>query len=158
MIHTDADFLALAIEEAIQGVKARMGGPFGALVVQRGIILSRSSNRVLLLHDPTAHAEIMAIRMACEKLGHYQLEDCVLYASCEPCPMCLGAIYWARPIRWVYAATREDAARAGFDDRYIYDEFQQPMDARQIPAIQLSIAGALDPFDYWQTWGDRSLY
>ncbi|HKK79173.1 MAG TPA: nucleoside deaminase, partial [Phaeodactylibacter sp.] len=119
---TDRDFMEQAIRLAREGMEAGMGGPFGAVVVWKGQVIGQGQNRVLADGDPTAHAEMVAIRAACEHLGHFQLEGCTLYTSCEPCPMCLGAIYWARPDRLVYACDRRDASAVGFDDSFIYEE------------------------------------
>ena len=113
-------FMARAIELARMGVEMNIGGPFGCVVVRNGEIIGEGNNRVTSLNDPTAHAEVISIREACKKLGTFQLDNCSIYTSCEPCPMCLGAIYWARPERVYFAATQEDAAAAGFDDRFIY--------------------------------------
>ncbi|HOF08203.1 MAG TPA: nucleoside deaminase, partial [Bacteroidales bacterium] len=124
-INDDIYFLKLAIELAKENVK-NGGGPFGAVIVKDGQIIAKGTNRVTSHNDPTAHAEIVAIRQACEKLNDFQLTDCIIYSSCEPCPMCLGAIYWARPKKLVFAADKFDAANAGFDDSMIYDEIQLP--------------------------------
>jgi tRNA(Arg) A34 adenosine deaminase TadA len=113
-------FLGLAIAEAIRGAKAGQGGPFGAVIVKNGVVLAKASNAVVANNDPTAHAEVEAIRAACSALGSFQLDGCDIYASCEPCPMCLGAILWARPRAVYFAATREQAAAAGFDDAVFY--------------------------------------
>ncbi|MGC2236356.1 MAG: nucleoside deaminase, partial [Pyrinomonadaceae bacterium] len=115
----DEYFMSRAITLAQNGMDSNAGGPFGAIVVRHGEIIGEGSNRVTSTNDPTAHAEITAIREACQKLGSFQLENCTIYTSCEPCPMCLGAIYWARPERVVFACTREDAAKIGFDDQFI---------------------------------------
>lgn len=131
-------FLNLAIEEAKSSMLQGKGGPFGALIVKNGQIIAIGTNHVTSLNDPTAHAEIMAIRAACRKLGTFQLTDCELYTSCEPCPMCFGAVYWARLSRVYYAATKLDAARVGFDDSLIYQELQTPEDKRMIVASHVS--------------------
>src|ERR1700755_1901708 len=115
-------FMRRAIELAQNGVDNNQGGPFGCVIAKDGRVVGEGCNEVTSTNDPTAHAEIMAIRDACRRLGDYQLTDCDVYTSCEPCPMCLGALYWARPNRIVYAAGREDAAEAGFDDAFIYKE------------------------------------
>ncbi|MBK6966444.1 MAG: nucleoside deaminase [Bacteroidales bacterium] len=129
-------FMAEAIKLARQNISNGNGGPFGAVVVKDGIIIAKGSNHVTTWNDPTAHAEVVAIREACLKLGYFQLDGCDIYCSCEPCPMCLGAIYWARPDRIFYAAAREDAAKAGFDDEFIYRELGMTPDSRSIPAKQ----------------------
>lgn len=154
----DRAFLRQAIELAKQGVSAGLGGPFGCVIVRDGEVVGKASNGVTSMNDPTAHAEIVAIRDACRRLGHYQLTDCVLYASCEPCPMCLGAIYWARPKRVVYGATREQAAAAGFDDDFIYRELSVPLAERRIAFELLAEKGAEEVFRLWREKGDRSLY
>ncbi len=123
MIDNDPQFMRLAIELARQGMESNAGGPFGSIVVKNGKVIGEGSNRVTSSNDPTAHAEIVAIRDACKNMGSFRLDDCSIYTSCEPCPMCLGAIYWARPANVFFACTREDAAAAGFDDDYLYDEF-----------------------------------
>jgi len=133
-INDDIYFLKLAIELAKENVK-NGGGPFGAVIVKDGQIIAKGTNRVTSHNDPTAHAEIVAIRQACEKLNDFQLTDCIIYSSCEPCPMCLGAIYWARPKKLVFAADKFDAANAGFDDSMIYDEIQLPYSDRHLETI-----------------------
>ncbi|HOS49133.1 MAG TPA: nucleoside deaminase, partial [Bacteroidia bacterium] len=127
------DFMKAAILAASEGLKLGKGGPFGAVVVKDGKIIAVGSNHVTSTNDPTAHAEVMAIREACRVLGTYQLSDCEIYTSCEPCPMCMGAIYWARPKKVYYASTRHDAAAAGFDDSFIYDELNVDPKDRAIP-------------------------
>jgi guanine deaminase len=117
-------FLGLAVAEAIRGARAGQGGPFGAVVVKDGMVIAKEANAVVANNDPTAHAEVQAIRAACARLGSFQLDDCDVYASCEPCPMCLGAILWARPRAVYYAATRQDAAAAGFDDAVFYQTLE----------------------------------
>lgn len=149
------------IREVIRLAEAnvrRGGGPFAALVVRDGEVLAVGTNRVTTDNDPTAHAEIVAIREACRRLGHFQLSGCDLYTSCEPCPMCLGAIYWARPARVFYAATRHDAARAGFDDALIYDELERPGPERRIPFIHVPDRDAWAPFQAWLDHPDRTPY
>jgi guanine deaminase len=155
----DIYFIRQAIELAYSGMRNNEGGPFGAIVVKDGEIIGRGNNQVALHNDPTAHAEMVAIRDACSNLQHFQLEDCTLYSSCEPCPMCLGAIYWARPARIVYAASHHDAAEiAGFDDRFIYREIEKPVDKRKIPAQQLLREEGLGPFQEWRDKADKTLY
>src|SRR5512147_1167783 len=128
-------FMREAIHLAEQGMRTGRGGPFGCVVVRHGEIVGRGNNRVTSTNDPTAHAEIVAIREACRKLNSFQLEGCDIYTSCEPCPMCLGAIYWARPRRVIYANTREEAAAIEFDDEFIYKEINAKMEERKIPFI-----------------------
>ena len=141
------------MKEAIRLAREKMlageGGPFGAVVVAGDQVIGRGWNRVTSTSDPTAHAEIVAIREACRHLGAFQLDGCELYTSCEPCPMCLGAIYWARPARVFYAATRDDAKRAGFDDAFIYDEVALPIEERRIPMVPLSRESAIEVFRDW---------
>jgi guanine deaminase len=141
-------FLAEAIRLATDSV-AKGGGPFGCVIVKDGAILARATNAVTRDFDPTAHAEVVAIRDACRFLGSHQLEGCDLYASCEPCPMCLGAVYWARPRAVYFAATRQEAAATGFDDDLIYRELALPPEARQRPFVHVSLAAASEPFQAW---------
>ena len=138
-----------AIDLAKQNLKLKNGGPFGAVVVKDGKIIGRGVNSVTSQNDPTAHAEVNAIREACAVINSFQLDDCEIYSSCEPCPMCLGAIYWARPKKFYYAATREDAAKAGFDDSEIYREIQLPIQSRKIPSEQMMEIEANQIFQTW---------
>ncbi len=147
-----------AVELAVENVRAGRGGPFAALVVKDGAVIARGVNRVTATNDPTAHAEVVAIREACARLGSFQLDACDLYTTCEPCPMCMGAIYWARPHRVYYAATRQDAAAAGFDDDYIYDELARPPAERRITMIQLLRQEARRAFDAWAQQENRVKY
>jgi tRNA(Arg) A34 adenosine deaminase TadA len=142
-------FMQKAINLAEENVKTGKGGPFGAVIVKDGRIIATSSNQVTSLNDPTAHAEIMVIRKACSRLERFQLKDCELYTSCEPCPMCLGAIYWTRFTRVYYASSREDAAKAGFDDSFIYQQVELPIDKRSLKMIQVMHDQASKPFDEW---------
>lgn len=151
-------FLHQAIELAVDNVTSGRGGPFAAIVVERDTIVATGTNRVTTLGDPTAHAEITAIRAACEKRDDFELEGCTLYSTCEPCPMCVGAIYWARLDRVVYAATQADAAAAGFDDKHIYDELARPPGNRRIPMVQKKSADAQQPFQAWRNYEDRVEY
>jgi guanine deaminase len=144
------DFMKRAITLALENVRSGNGGPFAALVVKEGRIIAEGTNRVTLSNDPTAHAEVVAIREACRVLGDFQLTGCDLYSTCEPCPMCLGAIYWARPGRVFYAATATDAAGAGFDDAFIYDELKIAPAGRRIPMKQLLREDALAIFSAWK--------
>jgi guanine deaminase len=152
------EFLALTFEIALQGVESGAGGPFGAIVVRGDDVLGRAHNQVVANNDPTAHAEIGAIRGACAALGSFQLDGCDLYASCEPCPMCLGAIYWARPRAVFFSATRDDAAEAGFDDAFIYDELALPLDERTLPMRRVAHPDAAAPFAAWAAKPDRTEY
>jgi tRNA(Arg) A34 adenosine deaminase TadA len=142
-------FMARAIQLSIEGVASGRGGPFGAVIVRDGKIVAEGVNQVTSTNDPTAHAEVLAIRLACEKLGDFQLKDCELYTSCEPCPMCLGAIYWARLSRIYFASSAEDAAKIGFDDSLIYSELKQPYSRRRIPTIQMMREEALAGLRAW---------
>lgn len=154
----DKLYLQAAVELAREGVKNGMGGPFGCIIVKDGQVVGRGCNRVTSTNDPTAHAEVVAIRDACQKLGDYQLTDCDVYTSCEPCPMCLGALYWARPRRVVYASTRHEAAEAGFDDAFIYREIDIPIGERKIPFDHLSLSEAAALFGSWKENGNKKLY
>lgn len=151
-------FLRIAIELAVENVRSGRGGPFGAVVVKDGEIIGRGTNTVTAENDPTAHAEINAIRDACRNLGEHQLHDCIVYSSCEPCPMCLGAIYWARPERVVYSGTRGHAAGAGFDDAFIYEELGADPGKRRIPVIHFPLEAASEPFRLWLSDSDRHEY
>lgn len=142
-------FMKEALKEARNNMESNHGGPFGAIVVKDGKIIARGANHVLVTNDPTNHAEIVAIREACRVLNTFQLTGCTIYSSCEPCPMCLGAIYWSRAERIFFAATRDDAATAGFDDKHIYDEYHRDIDHRQIPAVQLLQEEAQIIFKRW---------
>ncbi len=147
-----------AVLLAAENLQTLKGGPFGAVVVKDGKIVGKGSNSVTSLNDPTAHAEVMAIRDACRNLQTFQLEGCIIYSSCEPCPMCLGAIYWARPAGLYYAADRADAAKAGFDDSYIYDQLPLPAHARDLPAFQLDPTEAVEVFNKWNNMEVKTPY
>jgi tRNA(Arg) A34 adenosine deaminase TadA len=150
------------MEEAIQLSREMMrggaGGPFGAIVVRRGEILARGWNAVTSTNDPTAHAEVMAIRQASQRLGTFRLDDCELYSSCEPCPMCLAAAYWARLSKVCFAATRDDASAVGFDDRWLYEEFQRPRVERVLPLQQCLREKALLVLEEWKAKTDKTPY
>ena len=148
-----------AIQLSLEGMRGGKGGPFGAVVVKDGKVIGRGFNQVLTTNDPTAHAEVVAIREACRTLGTFQLTGCELYTSCEPCPMCLGAIYWSRPDRVFYANTKQDAAAIGFDDQFIYEQLEV-MDStqRHIPFIPLLRDEALAAFEEWREKADKVLY
>ena len=154
----DASFLQEAIELAVENVESGLGGPFAALVVEDESVLSEGTNRVTTVQDPTAHAEITAIRAACKERGDFELNGCTLYSTCAPCPMCLGAIYWARLDRVVYAATHTDATEAGFDDEHIYQEIDKAPDERRIPMEQRLKEEAHRPFEAWRNYDDRVEY
>lgn len=147
-----------AIELAEQGMNQNSGGPFGAVVVKNNEIIAEGYNKVTSTNDPTAHAEIVAIKKACKKLGVHQLEDCIIYTSCEPCPMCLGAIYWARPKSVYYACNREDASKVDFDDQLIYEELQKKMIDRQIKFSSILREEALKVFHNWSVKIDKTNY
>ena len=147
-----------AVELARTGMQQKGGGPFGALVVCDGRVISRGNNRVTELLDPTAHAEIVAIREACRALDRFDLRGCALYTSCEPCPMCLAAIYWARIDKVFYASTRHDAAQAGFDDQFIYEQLPLEIAARSLPMNQLLREHALELFREWAAKPDKIPY
>jgi tRNA(Arg) A34 adenosine deaminase TadA len=151
-------FMARAIQLSIENVRTARGGPFGAVVVQAGEIIAEGVNCVTSTNDPTAHAEVVAIREACRKLQLFELKGCDIYTSCEPCPMCLGAIYWARPKRVYFGNTAEDAAKAGFDDSLIYLEIPQPHSQRKIPMIQLMRDEALEAFRAWERQPNKVHY
>jgi guanine deaminase len=149
--------MSQVIQLAVENVR-RQGGPFAALVVKDGAIIAGGTNRVTENNDPTAHAEVVAIREACRLLGDFQLAGCDIYTSCEPCPMCLGAIYWARPARVFFAATHVQAAAAGFDDSFIYQQLGVAQEARSIPMIHVEDAAANSPFEEWLAKQDRRRY
>ena len=152
-------YIKKAIQLAEKGMKANEGGPFGAIIVDKdGKIVGQGNNRVTSTNDPTAHAEIVAIRDACKNLNTFQLDGCTVYTSCEPCPMCLGAIYWARPERIIFAASREDAAKIGFDDDFIYQEIPLPIAERQIPTEQLAQEAGVAVFNLWTEKSDKTEY
>lgn len=151
-------FLDRAIELSREGMRKGEGGPFGAVIVRNGEIIAEGNNRVLVDNDPTAHAEVTAIRRACATLGRFDLSDCELYTSCEPCPMCLGAIYWARPKAVYYANTKADAAAIEFDDSFIYDEIDKPMAERAIPFTHQPSAVAREVFAEWASKNDKTQY
>lgn len=147
-----------AIAMATENVRAGRGGPFAALIVKDGRVIASGTNRVTTLNDPTAHAEIVAIRQACAALGSFQLEGCDLYATCEPCPMCLGAIYWARPAQVFFGAAAADAAEVGFDDAFIYKQLVLPAEERSIPFVSVLREEALGCFREWLANPDRVPY
>ena len=147
-----------AVRLSVENVLTRGGGPFGCVIVRDGQIIARGYNQVTAANDPTAHAEVDAIRKACAALGTFQLDGCDLYTSCEPCPMCLGAIYWARPARVFYGNTKQDAAAIGFDDRFIYDEIDKPLPARAIPMVPLLRQEAQAGFEAWAALEGKTEY
>jgi len=149
MIEENAIFMQEAIQLSIQNVLEGKGGPFGAVVVKDGKIIARGANSVTAHNDPTAHAEVVAIREACKTLNTFQLNGCEIYTSCEPCPMCLGAIYWARPDKLFYANSKEDAAAIAFDDKFIYEEIAKPIGERKLFTKQLLRNKAIVAFNNW---------
>ena len=151
-------FMSKAIELSIENVRSGNGGPFAAVVVRQEKIVATGVNQVTASNDPTAHAEIVAIREACRTLNTFQLDGCDIYTTCEPCPMCLGAIYWARPARVFFANTRDDAKAIGFDDEFIYEQVILPLDDRAIPFIPLMREEALKAFELWSKKPDKKLY
>ncbi len=150
--------MARAIHLSLENVRSGRGGPFGAVVVKNGAIIGEGTNQVTSTNDPTAHAEMLAIREACKRLGAFTLESCEIYTSCEPCPMCLGAIYWAHLARIYFANAAVDASKIGFDDSLIYREIAQPQSQRKIPMIQLMRDEALEAFRAWQAKPDKIAY
>ena len=154
----DNPFMARAIQLSIDNVRSGRGGPFGAVVVRDGNIIAEGANQVTSTNDPTAHAEMVAIREACGKLGAFELEACEIYTSCEPCPMCLGAIYWARLSRVYFANADADASRVGFDDSLIYRELALPYSQRKIPMVQLMREEALAAFRAWENKSNKIEY
>jgi guanine deaminase len=147
-----------AVELALENVRTGRGGPFGALVVKHGELIAAGVNEVTATNDPTAHAEVVAIRAASRALNSHQLTDCEIYSSCEPCPMCLGAIYWARPKYFYFACNRDSAAKAGFDDAFIYDEIPLPPESRTIVGLQLLPEIGHLPFDEWIRTLNKTTY
>lgn len=159
MTEQDENFMRRAIALAQNGMQTNAGGPFGAIVVNSdGEIIGEGWNQVTSSNDPTAHAEIVALREACRRLGAFQLDGCTIYTSCEPCPMCLGAIYWARPAKVFFGCTRDDAARIGFDDRFIYEEIEKPLDERGMEISNLLRDEALEVFRRWENKTDKTEY
>ncbi|HOE04294.1 MAG TPA: nucleoside deaminase [Bacteroidales bacterium] len=157
MEKTHAEFLKMAIQIATENINGG-GGPFGAVIVKNNEVIATSGNSVSLDNDPTAHAEVNAIRKAAKKLGSFELTGCTIYSSCEPCPMCLGAIYWARIETLYFAATRDDAHRAGFSDAFIYNEINIPLSQRSVHTIHLPTDNALLPFITWDENESKTLY
>jgi len=147
-----------AIRVGTEGMRNKEGGPFGCVIVKDDEIIGKGCNQVLTTKDPTSHAEVVAIRDACKNLDSFQLDGCELYTSCEPCPMCLGAIYWARPAKVYYACLKEDAAAAGFDDSFIYTEIEKTLEQRKIPMFGISRRQATFMFEEWIDNNDKTLY
>jgi guanine deaminase len=155
---TDKEYLNLTLKMADKNVKSGNGGPFAAIIVKNDVIIAEGVNTVTFQNDPTAHAEINAIRNACNYLQNYQLNDCVIYSSCEPCPMCLGAIYWSRPKKLVFAASKKDAANIGFDDDFIYQEIQKDLQKRKLETLKIDVKNKLLPFLSWLVQEKRIEY
>jgi guanine deaminase len=158
LTETERKFLLHAVDLSRIGMKGGSGGPFGCVIVKHNKIIGEGFNQVISLKDPTAHAEVVAIRTACKNLNDYQLKDCDIYSSCEPCPMCLGAIYWARPRRVIFANTRGEAAGISFDDDFIYKEISLPQADRRIPFIHVPLAEATQVFQEWKNMSDKKFY
>ena len=154
----EQSFLDRAVELSRRGMKSEHGGPFGCVIVKDGEIIGEGWNAVTSTNDPTAHAEVVAIRQACKKLHTYQLTGCDIYTSCEPCPMCLGAIYWARPNRVIFANTREEAAAIEFDDNFIYEEIKADLKTRKIPFMHVPHPDAIKVFEEWKNWEGKTKY
>jgi guanine deaminase len=152
------EFMRRAIALALENVRSGGGGPFAAIVAKDESVIAEGTNRVTAANDPTAHAEVVAIREACRVLGDFQLAGCDLYTTCEPCPMCFGAIYWARPARVFFACTAADAAAAGFDDAFIYEELKKSPGARRIPMAQLLRQESLEVFSAWKQQEKKTPY
>lgn len=151
-------YMEQAVELAVESVLSKNGGPFGCVIVKDDKIVGVGKNSVTTKNDPTAHAEVMAIRDACKNLDTYQLDGCIVYTSCEPCPMCLGAIYWARPEKVFYAATKEEAAKINFDDKFIYKEIELEKSERTIPFINLKTKEYIKPFKTWEETTEKKEY
>jgi guanine deaminase len=158
MNDTQKQWMKAAVALSIEGMQKGKGGPFGAIVVKDGQIIGKGFNSVIDTNDPTAHAEVVAIRDACNHLGSFDLAGCEVYTSCEPCPMCLGAIYWARPDAVYYANTKKDAAAINFDDDFIYEEIAKPLQDRKIPFIKIEEPEAIKAFEIWSEKEDKTLY
>ena len=158
MFEKENEFMTIAIELSLSGMRTNKGGPFGAIVVKGNQVIGRGCNNVLSSCDPTAHAEVVAIREACKYLNDFQLTGCEIYTSCEPCPMCLGALYWSRIDKIYYANSRDDAKQIGFDDSMIYEEMNIHLNSRKIPMIQVTHTNALKAFQEWKSKIDKNLY
>lgn len=154
----DIHFLKQAITLSRKGMQGGKGGPFGCVIVKGHEIIGEGYNRVTSTNDPTAHAEVVAIRDACARIGSFQLTDCEIFCSCEPCPMCLGAIYWARPLRVVYANTRQQAASIDFDDSFIYEQIEKDFEARSIPFEHIALEEAAMVLEEWKKMPDKIRY
>lgn len=158
MTDRDRFFMQRAIDMALKGMSTNAGGPFGCVIVKDDEIIAEGHNKVTSTNDPTAHAEVVAIREACKKLNSFQLDDCMLYTSCEPCPMCFGAIYWARPKMVYFASDKADAAKIDFDDQFIYEELEKDFEDRSIKFVRLMRKEAQPVFDQWARKVDKTKY
>ena len=154
----EMQFMQEAINVGLEGMRNNLGGPFGCVIVKDDKIIGKGCNSVITSNDPTAHAEVVAIRDACKTLGSFQLEDCEVYTTCEPCPMCMGALYWARPKKIYYANSRSDAAAIGFDDSFIYEEFVLPIAKRKMIMEYLHHVEAIKMFEEWRIIENKTLY
>lgn len=150
--------MSLAVAEAYRGLRRGEGGPFGAVIVRKGRVVARAHNRVIQTNDPTAHAEVNAIREACRKLRRFDLSDCEIYSSCEPCPMCFAAIHWAKMRRLAFGCTRGDAEQIGFDDKFIYDAIAGTARRKQVKVKRLGRQACLGPFKEWKAKADKKRY
>lgn len=151
-------FMNEAVRIGIEGMRNKLGGPFGCVIVKNGAIIGSGCNSVIFTNDPTAHAEVVAIREACKNLQSFQLEGCEVYTTCEPCPMCMGALYWARPAKIYYANSKADAANIGFDDSFIYEQIALPLTQRKILMQCLHLKQATEMFEEWKTLNNKTLY
>lgn len=158
MTNRDEYFMMRAIKMAEKGIDSNAGGPFGCVIVKDNKIIAEGFNKVTSKNDPTAHAEMVAIRKACRKLNSFQLDECIIYTSCEPCPMCLGAIYWARPKTVYFACTKKDAAKIDFDDQFIYDELEKNIEDREIRFVRFMRREALPVFEKWVEKAEKIKY
>ena len=157
-VQPDPKFMRMAIDLATENVRSGKGGPFGAVVVRHGEVIAAAANSVTSTNDPTAHAEVNAIRAACRSMESFQLDDCDVYASCEPCPMCLAALYWSRCRAIFYGNTKSDAAAVGFDDSFLHDEVKRPMEDRLIPFCRVLGDEAIESFEVWKQSSERIDY
>lgn len=157
-LKTHQKFLKKAISLAEKNMQSGKGGPFGAVIIKEGKVIATGYNQVLSSNDPTRHAEVDVIRKACKKLGTFELAGCVLYSSCEPCPMCLGATYWAHLDALYFAADKHIAAKHGFDDKFIYDEIELPLENRRIKTVRIEMTEQETPFNLWDSKTDKTPY
>jgi tRNA(Arg) A34 adenosine deaminase TadA len=154
----EMQFMQEAINVGLEGMRNNIGGPFGCVIVKDDKIIGKGCNSVIASNDPTAHAEVVAIRAACKTLGSFQLQDCEVYTTCEPCPMCMGALYWARPKKIYYANSKADAAAIGFDDSFIYEELVLPIAERKMMMEYLKNEDAIKMFEEWRNMDNKTLY